>query len=296
MPGKGQSKSPRRKRGKISLARSTYSLRAFAWGVAEWAKQFTTPDGTLAFPSPDKRRALEIRLTVLAVLASERHWTDLREVDRDAVDVLFALTLGPGMREAWQHQWKQIGSVGGAPVLLRCHNLQHYPKAAISLNTALTALSADGLGGQLARDPEGQSLVLGQLERVSTACDAIFRKHCPPEKDVTYRDRYFELLDQIDQAMRTVQTPQPPSQRPPIHPQSGGSDVAVPDVTERLKPRAKPGRKPDTDRKEDARVAVAWATGQHRRYADLERDLRLPPGAAKRALDRHRKRKKPSEK
>ena len=221
------------------MARSTYALRAFAWGVAEWAKQFTAPAGTLAFPSPDERRALEIRLTVLAVLAAERHWTDLSEVDRAAVDCLFTLTLGPGMREAWQHQRKQIGSVGGAPVLLRCHELQHYPEAAISLNTALTTLSADGLGGQLARDPEGQSLVLGILERVSTACDAIFRKHCPPGKDMTYQDMYFDLLEHIDRAREASQAPQPAWRRLRIQSEGGGNDLAILDgTTYRLKAQA----------------------------------------------------------
>ena len=128
-----------------------------AWCVAEWAKQFTTPEGTLAFESPDKRRDLEIRLTVLAMMA-DKHWAELREIDRAAVEILFALTLGPGIREAWQEQQKRIGSVGGAPVLLRCHELARIPEAAVNLNLALTALSADGLGGQIRGGPGGTIL------------------------------------------------------------------------------------------------------------------------------------------
>lgn len=204
MPDKRQSKSPRTKRGKKFLPRSTYALRMMAWTVAEWAKQFTTPEGTLAFESPDKRRDLEIRLTVLATVA-DKHWTDLRDVDRDAVDFLFALTLGPGMREAWQHQRKLTEPVGGAPVLLRCHDLQRIPDAAINLNLALTTLSADGLGGQFARDPEAQSFVWGVLEKVSTVCDEVYRKHRPPEKDMTWQDMACDLLEHIDQARKASQ-------------------------------------------------------------------------------------------
>lgn len=214
MPDKGQSKSPTTKQRK-ALARSTYSFHALSWGVAEWAKQFTTPDGTLAFATPDKRRALEIRLTVLVMLAVERHWTDLREVDRAAVDVLFALTLGPGMRETWQHQRKRVGAVGGIPILLRCRDLQYIPEAAMKLNTALTTLSADGLGGQLARDPEARSFVWDELERVSAASDPIFRQNCPPEKDVTWRDIACDLLEGIDRARKASQALQPASRRLP---------------------------------------------------------------------------------
>lgn len=55
--------------------------------------------------------------------------------------------------------------------------------------------------------------------------------------------------------------------------------------------RRRRGRKPDTDPKADAGIAKAWATRQYRTYADLERELNLPVGEAKRACDRHRKRK-----
>ncbi len=57
------------------------------------------------------------------------------------------------------------------------------------------------------------------------------------------------------------------------------------------KPRARRGRKPDTDPKADARIAEAWATRQYRTFAELERELKLGKGEGKRAVDRHRKRK-----
>lgn len=71
------------------------------------------------------------------------------------------------------------------------------------------------------------------------------------------------------------------------------SQDATPKVAEAAarKSRARRGRKPDTDPKADARIAEAWATGQYRTFADLERELKLPSRGAKLAIDRHRKRK-----
>ncbi len=77
----------------------------------------------------------------------------------------------------------------------------------------------------------------------------------------------------------------------PIQSQSGGNDVGIPGGTETRKPRTKRGRKPDTDPKEDKRITEAWAAGQYRTFADLERELKLEQGEGKRAVDRHRKRK-----
>ena len=56
------------------------------------------------------------------------------------------------------------------------------------------------------------------------------------------------------------------------------------------KTRTRRGRKPDTNAEEDKRIANAWATGRYKTFADLDRELNLAAGTAKRAVDRHRKR------
>ena len=60
------------------------------------------------------------------------------------------------------------------------------------------------------------------------------------------------------------------------------------------KAEAKPrrGRKPDTDPKEDKKIADAWESRVYRTYAECESALNLKKGDVKRALDRHRKRNK----
>jgi hypothetical protein len=75
----------------------------------------------------------------------------------------------------------------------------------------------------------------------------------------------------------------------------GGPDVAKPPASAH-KPRPKRGRKPDTDPKADARIVEAWATRQYGSIAELERAFGLRKGDGKRAMDRHRKRTKRSEK
>jgi hypothetical protein len=59
------------------------------------------------------------------------------------------------------------------------------------------------------------------------------------------------------------------------------------------KPQAsKRGRQPDTDPKQDQRIAEAWETGQYVDYAGLARELHIDKREVKRAVDRHRKRLK----
>ncbi|MFN0136590.1 MAG: hypothetical protein ACKVS9_10800 [Phycisphaerae bacterium] len=54
---------------------------------------------------------------------------------------------------------------------------------------------------------------------------------------------------------------------------------------------AKRGRKPDTDAEEDAKVAAAWDTGQHKTLAELARLLEgHDEKSVRKAKDRHRKR------
>ncbi len=120
----------------------------------------------------------------------------------------------------------------------------------------------------------------------------------------TLTERAHELLD----AEKTAAEPAKPAvgkhagkpatdpkQIPPA-PLQADAPTTI-DVTQNVaeatlrKPRAKRGRKPDTDPKEDKRIAEAWATGQYRTFADLERELELDKGEGKRAVDRHRKRK-----
>lgn len=55
----------------------------------------------------------------------------------------------------------------------------------------------------------------------------------------------------------------------------------------RLKP---PGRRVDTDVREDARIAAAWAPRTYRTYADLGRELNITAEKVKYAIDRHRHR------
>lgn len=85
---------------KQDARRVLLATQCFAWAVSEWAEQFTSPDGTLRFPDADARRALECRLYLLARL-TQKHWALLTECERAAVELLFALTVEPGMREAW---------------------------------------------------------------------------------------------------------------------------------------------------------------------------------------------------
>ena len=51
------------------------------------------------------------------------------------------------------------------------------------------------------------------------------------------------------------------------------------------------GRKPDADPSADQKIAEAWATGQHKKFADLDTAMGLDEGEAKLAVDRHRHRK-----
>lgn len=67
-------------------------------------------------------------------------------------------------------------------------------------------------------------------------------------------------------------------------------DGATEDAADATPKRNRPGRKPDTDPKEDKRIFDAWQSGQYKTYAELESELRLSKGEGKRACDRHRKR------
>jgi len=53
------------------------------------------------------------------------------------------------------------------------------------------------------------------------------------------------------------------------------------------------GRPRDTDPQKDRRIAQAWNSGEYKTFAELELALKLKPGEAKLAIDRHRKREKP---
>jgi hypothetical protein len=65
---------------------------------------------------------------------------------------------------------------------------------------------------------------------------------------------------------------------------------AEPDQASSGKPR---GRRTETDVKLDARIAQAWDTNQFKSFAELGKHFGIPEKEAKRAVDRHRKRKKP---
>ena len=59
--------------------------------------------------------------------------------------------------------------------------------------------------GKFAGDPEGQSFVKGLLEKVATVFDEVYRKYCPPEKDLTWKDMACNLLEQVDRARKASQ-------------------------------------------------------------------------------------------
>lgn len=62
--------------------------------------------------------------------------------------------------------------------------------------------------------------------------------------------------------------------------------------TLRVQKKKRPGRRPSTDPAADRRIVQAWNSGQHVKYADLEREMDLAKGDVRRAIDRHRKRER----
>lgn len=52
------------------------------------------------------------------------------------------------------------------------------------------------------------------------------------------------------------------------------------------------GRPQDTDSKKDEQIYDAWHSGHYQKLEHLERDLRMPEGEARKAIDRHRQRQK----
>ncbi|UCC31326.1 MAG: hypothetical protein JSU86_03435 [Phycisphaerales bacterium] len=68
----------------------------------------------------------------------------------------------------------------------------------------------------------------------------------------------------------------------------------TPDLAEapKSKPRAKRGRKPETDAKADKRIAEAWSSEQYPTFEALGRALKLSTREVRLAVDRHRKREK----
>jgi hypothetical protein len=75
-----------------------------------------------------------------------------------------------------------------------------------------------------------------------------------------------------------------------VKPDGGeGGGGAGPKLTGKKKKR---GRRPDTDPKADKRIAEAWATGQYKKFKDLDTAMKLGKGQAKLAVDRHRHRQR----
>jgi len=68
----------------------------------------------------------------------------------------------------------------------------------------------------------------------------------------------------------------------------GDGGAETPAASDAPKPR---GRKPDTNAKEDKRIADAWATGRYKRFQELADQLSKPKLAVKQAIDRNRHRK-----
>jgi len=86
-----------------------------------------------------------------------------------------------------------------------------------------------------------------------------------------------------------------PAQVPAVP--TGGEDSPSKEASQHVveaasrRTRAKRGRRPKTDANDDKSIADAWANGDYKTHADLDREWNLKPGTTKRALDRHRKRK-----
>jgi hypothetical protein len=64
------------------------------------------------------------------------------------------------------------------------------------------------------------------------------------------------------------------------------------EVVSASKPSKRRGRKANSDPKADARISDAWNTGEHKTHERLAAAFGMTKPDAKRALDRHRKRRK----
>jgi hypothetical protein len=180
------------------------ATQCFAWAVSQWAKQFTSPDGRLRFPDADARRALECRLYILAVL-THNHWALLNDGEKGAVELLFMLTLGPGMREVWVGLRNR-----GESNLLPAHFLSRYPKATEALQSALRVLSAEGLNGWIDAHADAQREIVEVLDGIAVVIDREHRKQSDPSTDLTpdeWCDKLLEALETVrPSAIRGVKT------------------------------------------------------------------------------------------
>lgn len=91
----------------------------------------------------------------------------------------------------------------------------------------------------------------------------------PDKRDAAYHDKALALEAAVRQRMGLT-----------------GSTA----TTQRKPKQSGRGRKPDTDFKEDAKIAAAWGTGIHGDHEELARAMGKTREEVKRALDRHRKR------
>jgi hypothetical protein len=73
---------------------------------------------------------------------------------------------------------------------------------------------------------------------------------------------------------------------------AAGRDQGAAGQGEEEKPRRRRGRKPDTDPKDDQRVADAWASGRHKSHEELANALGRKERDVKLALDRARWRRR----
>lgn len=184
--------------------RATMAFRAWVWVVWEFLKQFATPRCTFHFSTPEVRREVELRLTLLACWA-ERVWPKLTEADREAIEVIFVATLGPGTRGAWLHLWSESKGLSELPLLLRAHELGRMPGIATHLRMAFVQLSRDALNGQLRQDAAGMDYLMKWATKRCADLDKPYRAVDPPDKDVTIEDAYHRLATAVDTAMTAVQ-------------------------------------------------------------------------------------------
>jgi hypothetical protein len=167
------------------------------------------------------------------------------------------------------------------PTASASHNAAAPPGFAVTsvANPVPTRFELTEFAKQLFADPIGDEIKLHQLRTAEAdrrraeleLREAMFRAANP---------HVFEARSQPPLAAATDQ--EPPATRASEKGEGAGA----------RRQQKKRGRPKDSDPAADRRIAEAWKTGQYLKYADLEREMNLAAGEARRAIDRHRKRER----
>jgi hypothetical protein len=102
-------------------------------------------------------------------------------------------------------------------------------------------------------------------------------------QDETWGRLQGELLGFL-QLLETAPSVALPAQTPPKNQTSDMRELS------KVKPKGKPGRKPDTDLKEERRIVDAWQTGQYKTYDECAAALHKGKREIARSIDNHRHR------